>query len=783
MIKAKVEYGLEGAFKVDTYDKNGNFVETTDWFSNFITATGLQYPTIYPFCDCFRYLTLGTSSVPSDGGSAGFPSSTTGCISPILFYYDSTWGGTPGQGPGIQSGMFIGYQGYETSACTTRMTPNGPIFYRAWAIPTGGNNVTMNYASDGVTPVLYINEFAVSPTDGTNPTGCYAFSRITRSLPLKQGYQAIVSYQLKVNIVNSQTTLLPAGIFNTGNANIDKDADMIGQWAGLSGYYQQVWCGLSVVDNYGVSITTKFGNGMEPYLTDFSNYVLYFSPDNAQFDVNPISGGALNPPDYPIGMISGTAWTSNGLMAPLSSANRTYFTRNAVWSNTRTLPITDNTIYTSPPQSDTSVPDAASCGLTPFNIRLGADNSDPTQARATALNTVNLHYYTGFIWDEYINKNFNYQSNYFVDATQETISYATPGSGGLQPNRDPVYGQTAIFSSRIFRLPMDMTIQGNTYAYRNKMISRKAIFAPANSLGFNTRFGSMVYAYQLPDDNAVENRYTFYPTIDTLFYDTSGQAMLQHYRLISGIYLTSRGKGVINANINIVPAGPNITRNINLKTIQGPIVNGNVTMSGWFNTLNSGNLFPGINVTTWGDTTFNGSGYVNGIGAVYGVTGNYLDSTKLWDIGIMGHYTGALYDNPTGQLYWPNVFGSPLQVVFTNIVFSGGTVGGIHPNNPNDSDAGIAVSGFQRPSGVLIHYDAIPVQGGGYGGTPTGYRLLPNNGNASIALDFAGDTYDIYPPGYGALPGFSFDNGLEVYLDIAWSSPCPGNVVNCNPPS
>ena len=58
-METKAKYGLQGAFKVDIYDDKDNLVDTTKYFSNFITQSGLKYPTIYSFADCFRFLSVG----------------------------------------------------------------------------------------------------------------------------------------------------------------------------------------------------------------------------------------------------------------------------------------------------------------------------------------------------------------------------------------------------------------------------------------------------------------------------------------------------------------------------------------------------------------------------------------------------------------------------------------------------------------------------------------------------------------------------------------------------
>jgi hypothetical protein len=112
-----------------------------------------------------------------------------------------------------------------------------------------------------------------------------------------------------------------------------------------------------------------------------------------------------------------------------------------------------------------------------------------------------------------------------------------------------------------------------------------------------------------------------------------------------------------------------------------------------------------------------------------------------------------------------------LHVDFYNIVFSGWQRGIHNLDDPAVSATAIGASGFCRPTGFIVHYDAIG---------PEGYRMLPHFGRANTNLTL--NTY--YEPSIGGgLPGFSMDNGMEVYLDIAWSSDCVG-ATNCfDPPN
>jgi hypothetical protein len=751
-MKANVEYGLRGAFKVDTYDGQGNFVESSDWFDNFITQSGLMYPTLYSFANCFRFLTLGTSSNNNRGGLEGTNTDTTGCYSPIQTFNVSD--GT------TQNGTWMGYEAYETgtdpllnSSCRTVINSNGIRFFRSWQVPSGAIGTTVNETGGS----LNIQEFAVSPSSGGDPLGCFAFSRVQRNLPLKNGYRAIISYQLQINCLNYNRTRFPSGTFLTGNADTTNDYDLIDQWGKLSGYYKQVWPGLSCIDSYGVTFIPKYGKGLEPSLTDLSNYFLYFSPDNAAFDVNPTGAGHIT--DNP-----SVVWGADGLMSPLNQALTLTQARQSLGGSKNA----ELNLFYGPEQA-LALPTAT----TPTNIRLGSYSAP--------LKTANTHNYTTSLNpSEYLNPNYHYQGPDTVNASAETLSYATPGASGLNLTRAPDYQQKAIFSTRMYKMPMDFATMPNynVWTGRRKNISRKTVFSPASSLGYNTRFGSMVFAYLQNNDTLGD--YTFYPIMDSLFYDNSGHAQLQHYRLISGIYLTERGSGVAGCSITIRPAGPNVQRLVSRRTFQGPLT-GYVQVPGWvtdptgawrYGNLLSGNT--GVVPTSGNSAWFTGSAPTgptgcSGWGAVIGVMGDDYNNPadagwKFYDMGIADHNTGSLVQ-PTGgnpsQLYWPYAYVGPAMYVdFHDIVFFSG-YGTTWKDTPNTSVAQLTASGFRRPTGFIVHYDGI-------GGT--GFRLLPHFGMANTS-----DTNTYSPPTYGGVyPALSFDNGMEVYLDITWSSDCRG---------
>lgn len=795
----KLEYNLEGAFKMETYDSQNNLVESTDWFNNFITQSGLYYPNIYSFANCFRFLSLGSDSSLNYGGlgaavpfidSSGNPinkNPTTGVYNPLFEYRDSN--------NNTQKGTFLGWEAYETgtdplknSACRTVSTPSGLRFYRAWQVPSGGVGTTVNEPGG----FLNIQELSVSPGDRGDVTGAFAFSRVVRNLPLKNGYRAIISYQLQVNCSNynlslftgevvqasNNNKLINVGTFDTGSADVSTDYDLMQQWARLSGTYRQVWAGLDCIDSYGVTFTPKYGSMLEPSKTDLSRHYLYLSPDNSQFDVNNTSGGPIS--------TSSSAWSSDGVMKQLSQTLSLTAKRATLGEGKQNI---DALFY-----GETQINHAVPTAVTPFNIRLG-DLDAPLKAPYLVNYTKTT---------DYVDNLFNYQGvtesgPNVMDARLNPISYATPGGSGMNFTRATDTKEKAVFSSRLYNTPTDMvptspgSLVGNHITGRKKNKIRKAIFPPASSVGYNSRFGSMVMAYLA--DSTTLGKYIYYPVMDTLFYDTSGRSLMSHYRLISGIHLTERGSGIVNCTISINPQSTNITRHVSLKTFQGPV--SGYLASHPYKTNFPSNFFSGgtgcgphtngpvVATGTSGDLYWrdNVKGY-SGWGGVYGVIDQTydIDASKVYDIGVVAHSTGE--SEPTGQnsssLYWPFVGAGTfttdafnrLHVDFSNIVFSGSTHLTHSVDVPSSGASQLAALGWCRPTGYIVHYDNINL---------SGYRLLPNFGagnidfgdNGSLYYNTASNTTDIG----GALPALSLDNGLEVYLDIGWNSNCNGCVV------
>jgi hypothetical protein len=756
-MKAQINYGLEGAFKVDLYSGD-RMMESTDWFKNFITHTGLSYPSVYPFVDCFRYLSIGYSAGFNTPNS-GFTSTdqihhTTGLASPVPSYLTTS---------GAQRGTYLGWEGYEVgsdgqeSPCGTILTEQGPAFFRAWSIPTGDIGITMNEPGGS----LQIGEFMVSPSSGTDPTGKYAFSRITRNLSIPNGWRAIVSYQLRLRLLNTGRTSFGTGTFATGNADVTNDPDLVSGWYNLSGYYRQVYHGLMCVDKRGNSFVPRYGAIMEPSLTDLKQAAFYLSPDNSAFDVNGKYGGAQSDET--------TAYNSDGLMKQLY-VHGIPLTYDGPDGFDQLTHADKQTYYFAssddPSKIQADFPSSAKYP-TPFNIRLGDSDRGidiPSVKNYSIDNGVDL------------GTSYNYQT--FQDASNKEISYATPGKFGIDQTKAD-YGEKAVFSTRVFKLPVSMPTG------RKKTQTRRTMFAPVSSLGTNTRFGSLIAAYRASDSTINYPQKLFYPMVDTIFYNSEGRSMMPHYRLIPYVYLTERGTGVANAYITLFTNGTgmasgkeNIQRLWHRQTFQGPYnggyddgidrthpcftadVDDPPATTRFAAYLMTGS---GINPNVQGDISFNTDG--SGWGALYGVVANSGFYNAPYDIGLIDHNISALtIPVNSAAIYWPTITSAnQIKLSITGILFYSG--GSVYRDNPAASNAVIQGSGFCRPTGYVYHVENIG---------SSGFRLLPNHG---VPNNSGVNTYTPQTGGY--YPGLSFDNGLDLYFDISWNSDC-GTALNCN---
>lgn len=268
-------YELVGKFKVDTYNSKSELVKSTDYFNNFITTSGLRYPYVTGFADCFKLLSIGTDSRVNN-------ISTTGLYSPIPEYQ-------------YLSGYFPGYCGSQEDFGTLRL-------FRGWRVPAEEGTF---FQSDGE-----FKEFSVSP--GTGDGFEYAFSRVPKDFPYQEDSFAVVSYKLDINLTNHISKSFGDNMSATAKV-LTEDFQL---WGNSSGMYRQIHHGLKMVlsaadaaksqdleAKEGDSYYPRFNSPMEPCcpiaIIKNSNpkeiqkagLMAYFSDDNLQFSVNKISGG------------------------------------------------------------------------------------------------------------------------------------------------------------------------------------------------------------------------------------------------------------------------------------------------------------------------------------------------------------------------------------------------------------------------------------------------------------------------------------------------------------
>lgn len=749
-MNAQVNINLEGAFKADLYS-GGQFQYTTEWFSNFITHSGLSYPKTYAFADCFRYLSLGYGTAENSGQKmTPRTPGTTGLNLPLAPYSTSI---------GQQSATYIGWQGYETSSCGTTFTKDGLSYFRAWMVPTGTDAVCTESAG------LTIQEFMVSPSSGEDPNGRCAFSRVRKSLTIKNGWSAIVTYQLKIKILNSGSgiSILTGNSFDVSNADTTNDGALVSGWKQLSGYYRQVYPGLTCVAKDGASYVSSYGAIMEPSLIDLSNSVFYLSPDNSAFAVNKSGGFQTD---------ENSAYRADGLMGFYGDM----MSEDPCWAGKDKTLMTDeekNVYYTSDAfsadhneNSSTKNPNII------LNPRLGSSAGIILPSLSNYGKTSSLP------------TNFNYQNSH--DASTQEISYATPGASGYDSELSN-FGQKAVFSTRVFRNPPDNDPTTDATA-RKRRQTRRTSFSPVSSLGYNTRFGSLVYAYQPVLTTTIPNK-SMYATIDCLFFDSSGRSLPQHYRQISGVSFYERGSGVAEAYINITPNGENINRFKSRKLFCGPID------SNGFNFTNSpgaakiySDYLEGKNMDICGGSDMRPrNGDIQGIegveptgwGGVIGIVENNFSSLPL-DCGILDQNMKFIAGRPflvqngkpdnTTTLTWND---SPLVLNITGIKYQ--TTYGIKTSGELASAGYSWATNLQNlcpPTGRITHYESLPVWAND-APMESGNRLLPGYG---VENNQGVNTYSPTKGGY--YPGLSMDNGLDLYLDIIWGAGCSGAATN-----
>jgi hypothetical protein len=561
-METKAKYGLQGAFKVDIYDDKDNLVDTTKYFSNFITQSGLKYPTIYSFADCFRFLSIGQGTLANSatGNVAAGRAETTG----LQDYINSNGAMTMSDGT-YQTGLWMGrdwYLGGTDGACGSIVTNSGPIYFRGWAVPSGGKLTSS---------AVNINEFMVSPSSGDDAVGRSAFSRVVRSVSIPANSRSVISYQLQVKIANTGITRFEAGTIQTGDANVDNDQGIVGEWDDASGYYKQVHHGLRLVDIEGSTFVPKYGDGMEPSRVSVDDLKCYMSPDNSEFDVS-VTGG--------LQLTESASYSADGLSKVFAGQDLSIIDASRASES-------DDDYYVVGDLDTLSIPSSDANDVTK-NIRRQGSSLPLTSDYRNSVDNVNFNLAT---------------TNHLTKAIP--ISVATPGATGLDSSLINL-GDKTVLSSLTINLPYEYS------GTRDQQLSRKLFFAPVNSRGHNSRFGSFVFAFK----NGVD----YYPYVDSLFFNNSGRAQMQHYRTFSGINITQSGSGISAINFT----------------------------------------------NSQGLGTFTASGVVNSDGQVS------ENPTGEIDFGVVDHsLTNNTTPGSTDQLYWPeaNVAGMEMSPTISSVSY------------------------------------------------------------------------------------------------------------------
>lgn len=247
-------FSLNGKFRINVYNQNGELNHSTDYLNNFITSSGLSYPYDAPFPECFKYLSIGS-------GTGINTLLTTG-----LSYVNT---------------QFSSMGSYVNGACGSNETSSGLNHYKAWLV-------------SGITSPLTINELGVSPApvSGGYISGVL-FSRIVTPSPItiSSGDYSIITYRLDIAAPTGLGSF--ANIINTAQVN-SVNNPVCRYWNTLSGIYSVVHNGLRTISSAGITNVPTFGDPLEPSNRDTTNLIAYLSTDNQQFTVNSWSGGKIS---------------------------------------------------------------------------------------------------------------------------------------------------------------------------------------------------------------------------------------------------------------------------------------------------------------------------------------------------------------------------------------------------------------------------------------------------------------------------------------------------------
>ena len=417
----KQNLSLKGNFSYRIFNKDGILKREIENIENFITPTGLYYPTIFKFADCFRFLSLGSGTSPNTILGIG----TTGLNIPLssFSYIGSRTGFSD-----------ITTSDYETPGCGYTEDLGIVTLSRSWKVPSSDSTFNGDYnfnelmlspgrptgsdmlcgcgggAYNGVDASI-VADYYDGISNGLICNANKSFTRIVLDDPIIVNDKdfLIVSYDLTINYDTGVNSFINH-ISNNFSTN----------WSGnITGISNIIHHGVALINDgnitdkslfrnqanpnsqsyawtleYGESFIPLWGAPLEPSCIQ-DNLIAYLSTDNVQFLVNQKSGGHLDidnwQPYNPNGNVP-----SSGLFSFISQPSEITDGR---YFNIRTnlpgpiYPSQSNVLVDGDPYSDNNYIFHSSIGrqkILPFNS-VTRTRTGLYSAVFTNLNSINWH--------------------------------------------------------------------------------------------------------------------------------------------------------------------------------------------------------------------------------------------------------------------------------------------------------------------------------------------------------------------------------------------------------
>jgi hypothetical protein len=305
---------LDGQYKVDVYNQQDELLESSDFFSNFITQTGLSYPWVMPFGDTFKWLSIGSDNSPNTINTTGLGSWFDGKD----YKEDYT-------------DAFSYMTGFQEDGCGYVENLSGVDLYRAWRVPekkgrymrkaitfkelmVAPGRFKKETPKDDDSDYLWTGIGKGSAGPETHTSGLSAFSRVVREQTIPSGDYAVITYKLGITVnhlvqdVNRFIGLYEAN--HTNKNGTPYSSPML--WEGLTGQARVLHAGVQVIKGAvgegeegggaggdgdakigpGDTYRAECGDPMEPFESG-ETFQAYFSTDNTQWLLDPYLGGKV----------------------------------------------------------------------------------------------------------------------------------------------------------------------------------------------------------------------------------------------------------------------------------------------------------------------------------------------------------------------------------------------------------------------------------------------------------------------------------------------------------